>query len=131
MDDIKEILIEEETSFAKTLDRGETLFEKYLKAASAGEGASTVMSGSDVWRLYDTYGFPIDLTRLMAEENGFSIDEAAVLAEEKKAKELSRGARGSGNAGADDAVVFDVHSIGEIESKLKVSRTDDSYKYGL
>jgi alanyl-tRNA synthetase len=123
VDALKEILDEEELSFAKTLDRGEMLFEKYLEGT---EGK--IMSGADVWRLYDTFGFPIDLTRLMAEERGFTLDEAGVLEEETKAKELSRGARKGTVIG--EVVAFDVHAIGEIEEQ-KVPRTDDSFKYGL
>ena len=65
---------EEERSFAKTLDRGEKLFVEYLQKAKKNNLNS--MSGADVWRLYDTYGFPVDLTRLMAAENGMSINEA-------------------------------------------------------
>lgn len=87
------------------------------------------MSGTDVWRLYDTFGFPIDLTRLMAEERGFSLDEASVIEEETKAKELSRGAR-KGAAIDGEVVAFDVHDIGEIEGR-KIPRTDDSFKYGI
>ena len=49
-----------------TLDRGEKLFEQYAAAAIANK--QTTLNGKDVWRLYDTYGFPVDLTRLMAEE---------------------------------------------------------------
>lgn len=124
MDELKEILDEEEASFAKTLDRGEALFEKYL-----GNAKDKVLSGADVWRLYDTYGFPIDLTRLMAEEKGYRLDEEGVLSEEAKAKEKSRGARGKGGQDG-DVVAFDVHAIGEIETKLKVERTNDSFKYG-
>lgn len=132
MESLKEILNEEEISFAKTLDRGETLFEKYVKTAEQDTGSTgkKVMSGVDVWRLYDTFGFPIDLTRLMAEERGFAIDEAAVLVEEQKAKEQSRGARGKDGAAGADVIALDVHDISEIEIGHKVARTDDSYKYG-
>jgi alanyl-tRNA synthetase len=61
LDEVKEILTEEELSFSKTLDRGERLFENLLKQQTGG-----IISGLDAFRLYDTYGFPIDLTRLMA-----------------------------------------------------------------
>jgi len=63
--DIKEILDEEEKSFAKSLDRGEIMFEKYAQKAKVR--GSNDLPGDDVWRLYDTYGFPVDLTRLMCE----------------------------------------------------------------
>lgn len=66
VDDIQAILKEEEESFSRTLDRGEKLFEQF--AAKAIEAKQTSLSGEDVWRLYDTYGFPVDLTLIMAEE---------------------------------------------------------------
>jgi alanyl-tRNA synthetase len=72
-DDLKRILDEEELSFARTLDRGEGLFEKYL--AEAKSVNLKTLDGAFVWRLYDTYGFPTDLTRLMAQEDDMDIDE--------------------------------------------------------
>ena len=63
---MKAILDEEEESFSRTLDRGERLFEQYI--AKARQAGVKELNGKDVWRLYDTYGFPVDLTRLMAED---------------------------------------------------------------
>ncbi|CAG8495140.1 7842_t:CDS:10 [Funneliformis mosseae] len=124
--DVKEILDEEEESFSRTLDRGERLFDTYLqKAKQANAG---LLSGTDVWRLYDTYGFPVDLTRLMAEENGLGIDEQEFIKEQEKAKALSRNARSSG--GSDQEVVaLDMHDLAKIEEEKIVSTTDDSFKY--
>ncbi|KAI9008586.1 tRNA synthetases class II (A)-domain-containing protein [Hyaloraphidium curvatum] len=123
--DVKEILDEEERSFAKTLDRGEKLFEAYrVKAEESNAGS---ISGADAWRLYDTYGFPVDLTRIMAEEKGLKVDEAAFAEEQEKAKEVSRARKGgSGERG----VVLDVHALGELEKNADVPKTDDSAKYG-
>ncbi|KAG2744889.1 hypothetical protein P692DRAFT_201841392 [Suillus brevipes Sb2] len=70
--DIKEILDEEE-SFSRTLDRGEKLFDQY--ATRTKDQGAKELNGADVWRLYDTYGFPVDLTRLMAEELELGINE--------------------------------------------------------
>ncbi|KAK3117531.1 Alanine--tRNA ligase, partial [Teratosphaeriaceae sp. CCFEE 6253] len=64
--DVCEILDEEERSFSKTLDRGEVMFGKMAQKAETKGGGK--LGGSDVWRLYDTYGFPVDLTKIMAEE---------------------------------------------------------------
>lgn len=64
---IKETLLREETSFNETLDRGLELFDK--EVAAAGK-----VSGEFAFKLYDTYGFPIDLTALMARERGLAID---------------------------------------------------------
>ncbi|KAG9508803.1 Pre-mRNA-splicing factor 38B [Fragariocoptes setiger] len=70
-DVIKEVINKEETQFLKTLRRGRKFFDK---AASALQGDIKVIPGDTAWTLYDTYGFPVDLTRLMAEEIGFSMD---------------------------------------------------------
>ncbi|KAJ3116028.1 Alanine--tRNA ligase [Phlyctochytrium bullatum] len=124
--ELKEILDEEERSFAKTLDRGEKLFEGYVSKAQ--ETGSKILSGADVWRLYDTYGFPVDLTRLMAEEIGFSIDEEAFLNEQAKAKNISR----AGKSEKDRAdVALDIHALGEIEKNSNIPKTNDSFKYTI
>src|SRR5437763_3466114 len=82
VNDVKEILDEEEESFSRTLDRGEKLFDTYLQKAKKAN--AEVLLGADVWRLYDTYGFPVDLTRLMAEESGLGVDEQEFLQEQEK-----------------------------------------------
>ncbi len=66
---IKDVLLREETSFNETLDRGLELFDR--EVAEKG-----TVSGEFAFRLYDTYGFPIDLTELMARERGLSVDSA-------------------------------------------------------
>lgn len=124
VDDLKQILQEEEKSFAKTLDRGEKLFADYL--VKARESNTTVMSGADVWRLYDTYGFPVDLTRLMAEENGLLIDEKEFEKEQNDAKERSKKIKDKN----EDLVALDVHALGHVE-KQGILPTDDSFKYSL
>ncbi|TPX68918.1 alanine---tRNA ligase [Spizellomyces sp. 'palustris'] len=125
IDDLKEILDEEERSFAKTLDRGEKLFGEYL-AKARSENAST-LNGADVWRLYDTYGFPVDLTRLMAEESALQVDEMEFERAQQAAKERSK-ATGSKDKG--DVVALNIHDLGELEKNPDVPRTDDRYKYG-
>ena len=79
---IKETLTLEEESFNKTLDRG---MEKFEKAAS-----ENVFPPEDAFQLYDTYGFPLDLTALLCRERGISLDEKAVEARMEEARELSR-----------------------------------------
>ncbi len=80
---IKEVLLREETSFNETLDRGLELFDKEVAATGA-------VSGDFAFKLYDTYGFPIDLTALMARERGLSIDterfEALMEEQRQRAK---------------------------------------------
>lgn len=122
--DVMEILDEEEISFAKTLDRGERQFEHYAQQAKAkGVGK---LHGADVWRLYDTFGFPVDLTRLMAEERGLQIDDGEFEEARLRAKEASKGQKKS----ASDAVKLDVHDLGKLEKMNEVHKTDDSAKFG-
>lgn len=79
---IKETLTLEEESFNKTLDRG---MEKFEKAAS-----EDVFPPEDAFQLYDTYGFPLDLTALLCRERGITLDEKAVEARMEEARNLSR-----------------------------------------
>ncbi|HEY8965483.1 MAG TPA: alanine--tRNA ligase [Candidatus Methylacidiphilales bacterium] len=74
----------EEESFSRTLDRGLLLFEEIVAASSE----TKTISGADAFKLYDTYGFPLDLTQLMARERGLGLDEAGfnALMEEQRAR---------------------------------------------
>ncbi len=123
-DDVKEMLCEEELSFAKTLDRGERQFEYYAQQSKDRNLKS--LHGADVWRLYDTFGFPPDLTRLMAEERGLSIDDNEFEDARLKAKEASKGEKKA----ASDLVKLDVHDISILEKMPGVSKTDDDAKFG-
>ncbi|KAJ2836776.1 Alanine--tRNA ligase [Coemansia sp. 'formosensis'] len=121
-DTIKEVLCDEERAFARTLDRGERLFEQTVAALPEGQ---TVIPGRQVWRLYDTYGFPVDLTQIMAQERGLRVDEEAFKAEEELAKEESRRSR-SGTQAA--VVTLDVHALAELKAR-GVPSTDDMPKF--
>jgi alanyl-tRNA synthetase len=126
VDDIKEILDEEEESFSRTLDRGEKLFDQY--ASKAKQQGAKELNGKDVWRLYDTYGFPVDLTRLMAEELGLGVNED----EFEKAQSLSREAsKASSKKGTSDVVKLSVHDLAALEKNDAVPKTDDSAKFQL
>ena len=70
---------EEETQFLKTLARGRKLFDR-----TASKLTGKHIPGDVAWRLYDTYGFPVDLTQLMAEERGLTVDME--MYEESKTK---------------------------------------------
>ncbi len=70
---VEKIIRAEEESFNVTLDRGIELFEAITNKAEVRK--SKTISGDDVFKLYDTYGFPVDLTNVMSKEKGFSIDE--------------------------------------------------------
>ena len=120
---IFEILDEEEASFARTLDRGEKLFEQYALIAS--KTPEQTLSGKDVWRLYDTYGFPVDLTRLMAEEAGLKIDEEGF---EKARLESKEASKGTGTKTGKTLLKLDVHALASLNDQ-SVPKTDDSFKY--
>jgi len=86
---IENVIRAEEESFNQTLDRGLNHFEKIV---SAMEG--TKISGADAFKLYDTYGFPLDLTQLMAREKSLTLDEdgfkESMAAQKKRAKEAGK-----------------------------------------
>jgi alanyl-tRNA synthetase len=121
--DVMEILDEEEISFAKTLDRGERQFEVYAQQAKAA--GLTKLHGADVWRLYDTFGFPADLTQIMAEERKLAIDNEEYEEARLKAKEASKGQAKI----ASDLVKLTVHDISSLEQD-GVPKTNDEAKFG-
>lgn len=120
--DLKEILDEEEVAFARALDRGEVQFERYAKEALKREDKK--LDGALVWLLYETFGFPVDLTQLMAEEKGLTIDEKEVEVAKEKAREASKSVK--------EAVQtfgkLTVHHIAELE-KDDVARSNDDAKF--
>ena len=81
------VIREEETSFLKTLDQGLTLLDTLLTSTK-----NKKINGGKVFELYDTFGFPLDLTALIARERGFSINEEGFDSQMKKQKERSRAA---------------------------------------
>lgn len=81
------VIREEETSFLKTLDQGLILLDTLLASTKDKK-----INGAKVFELYDTFGFPLDLTALIARERGFSIDEEGFDSQMKKQKERSRAA---------------------------------------
>ena len=95
-DHVEQVIQREEEAFNKTLDRGIEIFNEYLtdmrrdreKFAQAGVAAHSGMPGRLAFALYDTYGFPLDLTQLMARENGIevAVDEFDKLMEAQKAR---------------------------------------------
>ncbi|XP_047480705.1 alanine--tRNA ligase, cytoplasmic-like isoform X1 [Penaeus chinensis] len=117
---VKDVINEEELQFLKTLDRG----HKLLKRTIDKLGGSTVVPGDVAWRLYDTYGFPVDLTQLMAEEKGLAVDMDKFEVSKKEAQEKSRGE----NKDKDNSFRLDVHAIEDLKDR-KVPFTDDSFKY--
>ncbi len=94
---IERVILEEEEAFLRTLSKGIDLLQERLAALPAGG----TLAGHDVFELYDTFGFPVDLTALMASESGYQLDEAGFEAALTAAKERSRAA---GKITADDWV---------------------------
>lgn len=84
---IGKVIKEEEDSFFRTLEKGITRFENYVASAK-----DKVVGGKFAFELYDTFGFPIDLTELMATEIGFNVDMKAFDAELQQQKDRSRAA---------------------------------------
>ena len=87
---IGRVMKEEEDSFLRTLDRGINLLNSAMDELKASK--QTVLDGTAAFRLFDTYGFPLDLTELICRENGFTVDEEEFNKEMQKQKERARNA---------------------------------------
>ena len=87
---ITKVIKEEEDSFLRTLDKGISLLDKAMEELKA-QGKSQ-LDGVQAFRLFDTYGFPLDLTELICRENGFTVDEEQFNIEMQKQKERARNA---------------------------------------
>lgn len=97
-------LTNEEDKFYKTLDQGmKKLGEMIRQCQNEGK---TILSGSDAFRLYDTYGFPLDLTRDVLEEQGMQADEQGFEEEMQKQREKARSSRKKTNYMGADATVY-------------------------
>mmetsp|Transcript_16885 Transcript_16885/g.34891 ORF Transcript_16885/g.34891 Transcript_16885/m.34891 type:complete len:968 (-) Transcript_16885:289-3192(-) len=125
-DHVTAIIKDEEESFNRTLDKGLVEFQK--RAESIDKGG--VFPGIDAYFLYDTMGFPVDLTELMAEEKGLTLDRAGFEAELEKGQQKSRDdylkKQMAGMAGKDMRLVAEqtAYLVGQ-----GVTATDDSHKY--
>ena len=87
---ITKVIRTEEENFARTIDAGMKIFTELFDAHRAS--GETVFSGADAFKLYDTYGFPIDLTKEMVAEQGMTVDEDGFKALMKEQKERARAA---------------------------------------
>lgn len=101
---ILKVLTEEESKFDKTIDQGLAILSE-MEEKMARDGVK-VMSGEDAFKLYDTYGFPIDLTKEIMEEKGFSIDEEGFVAAMENQRETARKARKTTNYMGADVTVY-------------------------
>ena len=110
-DFILKVLTQEEEKFAKTIDQGLSILSD-MQEKMQSEGKK-VLSGEDAFKLYDTYGFPIDLTAEILEEKGFSYDEEGFKACMEKQRQTARSARKETNYMGADADVYN-----QIESEM-------------
>ena len=105
---IKSVIIEEKDKFVKTLTKGEKEFYKEIE--NVKKQGSNIVPGEMVFRLYDTYGFPPEVTKELASENGMDIDKEKFDELFKKHQEKSR-------AGAEQKFKGGLASTGEMETK--------------
>jgi len=111
---VKTVIKSEEQGFGRTLDRGLEIF-----ASAAGKAAGTgIISGADAFELYDTFGFPLDLTALMAREKNLKVDTAGFEELMNQQRQRARAAQKSSN-------------FASIVTDAKLPATDDSAKYSL
>lgn len=82
---IEQTILSEEQSFLRTLENGVVQFEKIVKSTDENQ-----IKGKDAFKLYDTYGFPLDLTQLMAEERNMTVDVKGFDNEMEKQKKLAK-----------------------------------------
>jgi alanyl-tRNA synthetase len=105
-DYITTIIKKEEERFNATIDNGLVVLNKYIDEAKAN--GKNIISGDDAFKLHDTYGFPLDLTIEIAEENGLTVDTEGFNAAMQKQKDEARKARKDGSSwDAEDSFTFD------------------------
>lgn len=104
-DFILNVIVKEEEQFNKTIDQGLKILSEIV--AQMETEHVTTLSGDDAFRLYDTYGFPIDLTKEILEEKGFDVDEDGFKASMQVQRETARAARGVTNYMGADVTVYE------------------------
>ncbi len=123
---IKRVILSEEESFGRTLDRGLMLFNKSYETYKAQGGVSAI-PGTVAFELYDTFGFPLDMTELLATERGLKVDTAGFEAEMEKQKARGRESQvktvisvneGDTHAAATRFIGFNETSLHDVPAKL-------------
>lgn len=125
---MEHVIHQEEQSFIKTLETGLAIFESTT-------ANTTVLSGSDAFKLYDTYGFPLDLTQSLAAERGIAVDEAGFYAEKESQQKRARANRKQTQANTEfdatheqriqtDTVIYCTHPDGGRGGELALPQTD-------
>ena len=123
-DHIFNILNNEESRFAATIDTGLSLLKQKIEEINAQEGED-ILGGADSFKLYDTYGFPVELMEEILEEQGMTMDMEAFKAEMQKQKERARNARATDTYMGADETVF--NQLDPAMSTEFVGYTDYSY----
>ncbi|UAY51854.1 alanine--tRNA ligase [Ferruginibacter albus] len=120
-DFVGKVIKEEEEAFLRTLDKGLKLIQEVIEASKA----SKIIDGKSAFKLHDTYGFPIDLTKLIATENGLGVDE---IGYEEERKGQQEGGRSASALDTEDWIIINEGSeskfIGydSLETKTKILR---------
>ena len=104
-DFILKVLTNEENQFGKTIDQGLKILAE-MESDMQKKGVA-ILDGQDAFRLYDTYGFPMDLTREILEEKGYQIDEEGFAKEMEEQRTRARSSRETTNYMGADATVYD------------------------
>ncbi len=117
---VQAIVREEEESFGRTLDRGIKLFDEI-----AGSTEQRTVSGEDAFKLYDTFGFPLDLTQLMAEERELRVD---VEGYERCMAEQKERSRAGGKEESERSLTLDAEATARLKH-MKIEPTDDTHKF--
>ncbi|KAI5170677.1 alanyl-tRNA synthetase [Nematocida sp. LUAm3] len=126
--DIKEksiirIVEEEEEQFTKTLSKGLSILTEQLEEIK--RGSSNTLSGESAFILYDRYGFPVDLTAAVSEQENIRVDMPSFLLHQKAAKELSKGV----STQSSQSLHLSVHDISLLDKITNSQATEDSFKY--
>ena len=129
VDYVSGLVKKEEEAFHKTLSHGEKLLNQMLDKAEDKK-----LSGTDAFKLYDTYGFPLELTVEIAEESGYSVDEEGFKAEMKAQQERARNARGdveSMSSQKPDLMAFDTPSTFDYNPQPVVAKVIATFEDGV
>ncbi|KAI5167464.1 alanyl-tRNA synthetase [Nematocida sp. AWRm79] len=120
---IVQVVKEEEAQFTKTLGKGLSILMDMLADAKK-EGGERILPGSSAFILYDRYGFPIDLTMAVAEQEGVAVDSDGFKEAQAAAKALSKN-----NQKSSEGLHLTVHDLDALDKKQNKEPTVDKYKY--
>ena len=131
-DFIEKIVKREEETFARTIDAGSSMLDELL--ASLKKSGKDTLEGKDIFKLYDTYGFPVELTEELAEDEGFKIDHEGFKAAMKEQQERARASVVKGGSmGMQNETLANITEPSEFlyeaetaESRLSVIVADDA-----